>query len=385
LKNKPIRNLLIWSGVIVILILLILIGIEVYLRLTETHIIKTEEGGGILSVELDAEFLVEYTPRGRRLIPNSRVLIKNHRISGRDITMEINSLGFRDDELSPEKGSDELRILILGDSITWASYLQAEETFVERAEEYLRQSLPAHSVEVINAGVGDIGLKEEIDILEERGLEARPDLVVVSFYLNDSRPPWGFPGELGSRGWLRRHSLLAETIYKNLKLRSFIKEEGEDRLAWASPMNKMNWAGDRNTFLKLAALARYDWGAAWEENSWGVIDRELDRLKELSLKHGFEVAIVAFPVAFQVYADFVEDTPQQRIKQAVGERDFSFLDLLPYLRDYRKTHKDIYLDWCHPAAKTNDLIGNIIADFLFRDFPDLHREKSETVEKFRKI
>ena len=351
---------------IVIPVLLILIGIEVYLRLTETHIVKTEEGGGGLSVELDAEFLVEYTPRGRRLIPNSRVLIKNHRISHRDIKMEINSLGFRDDELPLEKGRNELRILILGDSITWASYLQAEETFVERAEEYLREALPVRLVEVINAGVGDIGLKEEIDILEERGLAARPDLVVISFYLNDSRPPWGFPGELGSRGWLRRYSLLAETIYKNLKLRSFIKEEGEDRLAWASAMNKMNWAGDRDTFLKLASLARYDWGAAWDENSWEVIDRELDRLKELSIKHDFEVAIVAFPVAFQVYADFVEDAPQQRIKEESRKRDFPFLDLLPHLREYRKSHKDIYLDWCHPAAKTNDFIGKIIAGLLFR-------------------
>ena len=366
LKNKTIRNFLIWFGVIVILLLLILLGMEVYLRLTETHIVKIEESEGLPSVELDAEFLVEYTSRGRRLMPNSRVLIKNHRISHRDIFMEINSLGFRDDELSPEKGSDELRILLLGDSITWASYLPAEETFVERAEEYLRQSLPDRLVEVINAGVGDIGLKEEIAILEERGLAARPDLVVISFYLNDSRPPWGFPGELGSRGWLRRHSLLAETIYKNLKLRSFIKEEGEDRLAWTSAMNKLNWAGDRDTFLELAALARYDWGAAWEENSWEVIDRELDRLKELSIKHGFGVAIVAFPVAFQVYAEFTEDIPQQLIREKTRNRNFPFLDLLPYLRKYRREHKDIYLDWCHPAAKTNDYIGKIIADFLVR-------------------
>jgi len=355
--------------VTVIPVLLILIGIEIYLRLTETYIIKEHPGGILPSVELDAEFLIEYTPRGRRLIPNSRILIKNHRISHRDIKMEINSLGFRDDELPDDKGRDELRILILGDSITWASYLPAEETFVERAEEYLRQSLPERSVEVINAGVGDIGLKEEIAILEERGLAARPDLVVVSFYLNDHRPPWGFPGELGSRGWLRRHSLLAETIYKNLKLRKFVRDQGEDRLAWTSAMNKLNWAHDRDTFLQLASLARYDWGAAWEDNSWKVIDRELDRLKKLAKKYDFEVAIVTFPVAFQVYADFIEDTPQQKIKAASVGRNFAYLDLLPYLRRYRSDHKDIYYDWCHPAAKTNDFIGKIIADFLFREFP----------------
>ena len=94
-------------------------------------------------------------------------------------------------------------------------------------------------------------------------------------------------------------------------------------------------------------------------------------LKELSLKHGFEVAIVAFPVAFQVYADFEEDTPQQRIKDEAREQDFLFIDLLPYLRKYRRDHRDIYYDWCHPAAKTNDFIGKIIAGFLFRVTPEI--------------
>jgi len=354
-----------WTGLILLGIIIVFFSLEIYLRLTETHIVREETDGIMPSVELDAEFLVEYTPRGRRLIPNSRVLIRNHRISHRDIRMEINSLGFRDEEISPEKAEDELRILTLGDSITWASYLQAEETFVERMEDYLSKSLPGRPVEVINAGVGDVGLKEEIDILEERGLAVRPDLVVVSFYLNDSRPPWGFPGELGNRGWLRRHSLLAETIHKNLKLRNFIKEHGQERLAWTSMMTKLNWAEDRDAFLKLASLARYDWGAAWEGDSWKTVNRELDRLKELSAEHDFKVAIVAFPVAFQVYAGFMEDTPQRIIAEEAGKRDFVFLDLLPYLREYRKSHNDIYLDWCHPAAKTNDFIGKTIADFIY--------------------
>ena len=98
--------------------------------------------------------------------------------------------------------------------------------------------------------MGDIGLREEIAILEERGLSLSPDVVVVSFYLNDSRPPWGFPGEIGRRGWLRRHSLLAETIYKNLKLRRWINEHGEDRLIWTEAMNRVNWKGDRAIFLR---------------------------------------------------------------------------------------------------------------------------------------
>ncbi|MDP8215136.1 MAG: hypothetical protein RAO92_08590 [Candidatus Euphemobacter frigidus] len=364
MNKKRFKLILLGGGIFLAAVMAMLFLFEICLRLSETHIIKESSGAGLSSVENDAEFLVKYTPRERRLVPNSRVLIKNHRISGRDIVMEINSLGFRDDELPPGKKEDELRILILGDSITWASYLEAEETYVERVEEYLQGALKDRSVEVINAGVGDIGLKEEIEILKEKGLVVEPDLVVVSFYLNDSRPPWGFPGELGRRGWLRRHSLLAETIYKNLKLRRWIKEQGEERLGWTTAMNELDWAGDRATFLQLASRARYDWGAAWQSESWEAIEREFRRLKALSKKHNFKVAVVAFPVAFQVYAKFVEDTPQNILRKKVAARGFYYLDLLPYIRAYRERERDIYYDWCHPTVKTNDYIGKIIADFL---------------------
>ena len=66
-------------------------------------------------------------------------------------------------------------------------------------------------------------------------------------------------------------------------------------------------------------------------------------------------------------AEFTEDIPQQLIREKARKRNFPFLDLLPYLRKYRRDHKDIYYDWCHPAAETNDYIGKIIAKFLFKE------------------
>lgn len=344
--------------------LLLLAGFELSLRLSRTRVVRPEKGRNSAIAEGDAEAFIEYTPRGRRLIPGSRVLIKNHRISGRDVLMEVNSLGFRDTELPDAKGADEFRILVLGDSITWGDYLPREETYVEAAESRLQQVLPSRRISVINAGVGDIGLKEEIDILEERGLKAHPDLVVVAFYLNDSRPPWGFPGELGAKGWLRRHSLLADTIYTNLKLRRFVREQGEERLGWTEAMQDLSWMGDREKFLRLAGQARFDWGAAWEETSWETVERELDRLQALAGEHGFRAAIAAFPNALQVYTDFLEDRPQNKMQALCAKRGIPFLDLLPPLREYHRVEKNIYFDWCHPTAKTSREIGRRLSSFL---------------------
>jgi lysophospholipase L1-like esterase len=360
-----VRRVFRWIAVQLAFLFLIALALEIYLRRTATHVVDEKEST-VLSRRflLSTEKLVRQTGKGRRLIPNAHVVIRNHGTSGRDVRMHINSLGFRDDELAPQKAEGEYRILVLGDSITWGDYIDAEEVYVERAQQHLRAALPGRKIEVINAGVGDVGLAEEIAILEERGLGVSPDLVVVAFYLNDSRPPWGFTGELGSRGWLRRHSLLAETVYKQLKVRAWLREGGEDRVRWANARTTMNWRASREELLKFAELARFDWGAAWDASSWELVDRELARLRALSERHRFRVAVVCFPVLYQVYADFVEDAPQRTMEAKARALGFEYFDLLPVLREHKT--ENLYFDHCHPREDANAMIGRAMAEFLLR-------------------
>jgi lysophospholipase L1-like esterase len=345
-------------GVYVLAVAAALAVAETYLRLRATSIVSRD--GTVL--EQNAGLLVRYSPRGRRLVPNAHVTIRNHYLSRKDVVMDVNSLGFRDAELPARKAAGELRVLALGDSITWADYLQADETWVERAQRRLAASMPARRVEVVNAGVGDIGLKEELDVLEEAGLAIQPDVVLVAFFLNDSRPPWGFPAEAGRPGWLRRHSLLADGLYRAAKLRGFVKRQGEERLGWIRQFPKLPWREDRAAFDRLVAMAKYDWGSAWTDEAWPVLGRELDRLGALAAEHRFTVAIVAFPVSFQVYARFLADEPQQRMAGEAAKRGFAFHDLLPLLR--RHADEDLFFDHCHPREQANELIGNEVADFL---------------------
>jgi len=146
--------------------------------------------------------------------------------------MDINSLGFRDREIPRLKQDNEIRILVLGDSITWGSALQAEGVFVERIEHYLGASMNDKVIEVINAGVENVGIRDEIQILEEKGLSTDPDIVILAFYMNDSGPSWGFTDELEGRGFLRKHSVFAEKIYRKILFRKWINERGENSFAW---------------------------------------------------------------------------------------------------------------------------------------------------------
>jgi hypothetical protein len=161
---------------------------EVYVRRTQSFIVAQQQNQRRLGfVEQNPGLLIRNTPRGKRLIPGAKVVIKNHWLNGRDIPVRINSLGFRGDEVTAEPRPGVPRILMLGDSITWGDYVRDEETYVRQTANALESTL-GYPVDVINAGVGDTGSLEQIDILEESGLRVHPDLVVLGFYLTTAAP-----------------------------------------------------------------------------------------------------------------------------------------------------------------------------------------------------
>jgi len=109
---------------------------------------------------------------------------------------------------------------------------------------------------------------------------------------------------------------------------------------------------------KLAYLARFDWGAAFQEDSWPIIDRLFGEIARLSDEYNCKVLIAAFPVSFQVYATYVDDAPQQRTAALAKTHGLEFFDLLPLLR--ANAGKPLFYDQCHPNVETNDLIGKAL-------------------------
>lgn len=314
---------------------------------------------------LDGNF-VRYLPGNkRRYIPNTKGIVRNHGISDLDVHIRINSLGFRGEELAAAKPGGETRILFLGDSITAADYLQEEDTFVVRVGRYLRKSIPDRNFKVVNGGLRDIGLTEAREILEEIGLKTHPDIVVVGFYLNDSRPSWGFANELGSAGFLRRNSVLVDLLYRKAVLRSWIEEHGEARFPGLKVYQDLNWRSDKRDFLELVSHFKYDWGAAWDKESWVKIEEEILRIKELARKHDFSLVIVSFPVAYQVYAEILADAPQREMRKICEKHGLPCLDLLPLFRSHNK--ENLFFDHCHPKERGNDLVGRAIAEFIQRE------------------
>lgn len=334
-------------------------------------VVRQIESGNPFRINSDRFYLIRETSKGKRLVRNAKVKILNHSLTNRDIEINTNSHGFRYPELESPKPSNEKRILFLGDSVTLNNYLPEEETFTAIAEKILNQGNAQAKIKLINAGVEDIGINEELEILKEDGMKIEPDIVVVDFYLNDSRPPWGFDEELGHPDWIRQHSFLAEWIYKRFQLSNWFKQTGRQRMRWVNDQFKYKWWLTEEEFMKLAQSASDDWGAGWDDQTWTIVEEKFRELKDLSIVNNFKVIVIAFPVSFQLRTNFVDDYPQTKLKQLADSNDFAFLDLLPTLRDdYQVSHsrgQELYLDQAHLTTYGNELAGKKIAEFI-RDF-----------------
>lgn len=135
--------------------------------------------------------------RGQRLAPNYDGWFAG-------VPVRVNSLGLRDDrEYRLDKAPNTVRILVLGDSVTFGHGAITENTYPRLLEQLLRTWRSDVDWQVWNAGVPGYNTSQELSHLLEVGPAFQPDLVVVGFYENDliGNQPVADPGRL--RGALR--------------------------------------------------------------------------------------------------------------------------------------------------------------------------------------
>lgn len=331
------RERLLFAALIGATVVATCVGLEIYLRLTSP--LQAAAGVG---------------PEPARKGGADRLLTVR-----REATIRRNRHGFRGEEIVLPKPHGEVRIVLLGDSIAFDNNVAEPDIYPTGVVRRLNER--GFRASVVNASANNIGIKEEVDLLEARGRAVEPDVVLLAFYLNDSRPPWGFPKEMEDKGFVRRHSVLANAVYTSIAFRRWLRAGGAEALGWVEAKDRLPWKSDRQALLELAALARYDWGAAWWPASWELVGSELDRLAALARGWNVRVAVAAFPVRYQVEADYVEDEPQRRILEEARRRGFEAFDLLPALR---KGPQGLYVDQCHLTRRGHDAIATAIATEL---------------------
>ena len=165
----------------------------------------------------------------------------------------VNSLGFRGAEVASPKPQGRLRIVIVGDSVTFGMGMGDAESFPAQLEHLLHEKFPGRDLDVVNLGVPGYDTRQEVTLLRRNLARLDPDVALVGFYTNDvpdviadesTNAPAGkrtvardrkigqiFHMDPTSPSWFDRYPLKSRLIY--LVARAINRWRGADQ--WGTP------------------------------------------------------------------------------------------------------------------------------------------------------
>jgi hypothetical protein len=137
----------------------------------------------------DPEMFEEDPVLLQRLRPSTRSTFES--VAGRR-SLRVNALGLRGPELG-KKGTEEIRILALGDSFTLGLQVDELDTWSARLSEHLSSQVGTQ-VSVLNGGMVGYGTRQAAHRLGELAEITQADAAIILFYLgNDLRDNQRYP------------------------------------------------------------------------------------------------------------------------------------------------------------------------------------------------
>lgn len=244
------------------------------------------------------------------------------------VEVKNNQLGFRERNFAMPKPVDTVRIMVLGDSLTWGTGLTTDERYSNLLEHLLLNRFPEKSIEVVNFGMSGGPTIVERDIADKYFEMVQPDLMIVGFCLNDPQPhpqDWSLEKEsFESSGWYQKFENLTETM------KSFGLVNLASRL--------------EPGILRLAEL----WGLvpSWSEaldrtynkgsKEWASFTKALEDIRDLSAAKGLHPPVLAI------------------LNQALKDGR---------AQDYRVVKNSIILDWYKQVSEAGRDLGLTVVDF----------------------
>ena len=179
-------------------IILLFSSIFVSIALTEVGI-RMLDPLGISNLEEMSRYHLDKIPDDSLIYKHKPGLKKVYQ----KVEVATNEIGLREKSLQ-EKQRGELRLLLLGDSITFGWGVTEEHTFSRKLEAILRMKLN-RNVTTINSGVGGYNTFQEYNFLKDYFDTLQPDMISLLYNSNDIQPIYP-PFDPWSKRSLRRKS-----------------------------------------------------------------------------------------------------------------------------------------------------------------------------------
>lgn len=345
------------------------------------------------------EFLgsvIQYDPTlGWSLTPGASLVSVD---SQRDFRyrIDVNSLGFRDREVDVKKPDGVRRVLVLGDSFVFGVGLKNEERF----SDMLQRMLP-DDVQVINCGVPGWGTDQEMLFYETSLRRLKPDLVLLTFLMqNDvvnnalagplievgtkprflcsgdgltmeaAVPPAKLSFGLRAKRWLRKSRLLL-FVKRRFDMREYRHHVEEDPRflthGYESHRHLSHWSV-------------YDMrGGDAIDDAWCVTERVLTRLAKDCRTDSAELMVLAFPSKPEVdepwraemmrrtgvdpaHVDFAQ--PYRKLEPLCAQLGVAYYYPIDTFRSAAGSDTLFFDHDAHPNARANALVASLLRDAL---------------------
>lgn len=254
--------------------------------------------------------------------------------------VEINSVGWRDKDYPLEKPDGAVRIMMLGDSLTfgWGANLQDVTSF--RLEEILN-ARGDRTYEVLNTGIGNTNTAMQSAYFVNEGYRYKPDIVVLNYFINDAEST---PG--------RKESFLVDNFYAAVFL------AGRLDTLFRSQFNRGDYL---DYYQALYQAAQPGWRAA---------KQAVDALAEFARTNGIRLVVVNYPELHQL-SPYPFQSETDLLKAHAEARQLPFLDLLPSVVQEEPRSLWVTPTDAHPNGLAAGHYATSLAAFLAQTYPEL--------------
>lgn len=181
---------------------------------------------------------------------------------------------------NPQKPAGTYRIAVVGDSFTFAPFMQFTDTFSYKLQQMLKVSGSPRSVEVINYGVPAYSTSHEIDTTQQ-ALAEGADLIILQITLNDpeikAHKPTGLTENMTDR-------------FGPLKLKGTIKAIARHWKTLGFVLTRLHNSRTHQAYTD------YFTGLFMEEKTWKPFTESMGRLVGLAKESKIPIVAVVFPL-----------------------------------------------------------------------------------------
>lgn len=262
--------------------------------------------------------------------------------------ISINSLGFRGTEISVGKNPNSVRILCIGDSVTFGSFVNNEDTFPAQLGEKLAHE--GVSVEAVNGGVGGSTIIDQKNFLR-KALVIKPDIVVLTFSENDIDD-------------LNKRVPIHITMASNRKLKSgiagFVYRSVRDTALFNFILLAKAWYSDIAT---PRAIAQGNIPNVEADNLWQSYETELREMADFLRAHSIHFLFAVFPSDHRIGKPLSPGNRLERVHRLAERNGIRTIDLLAPLEKSQLKSTELYLlpyDG-HPSRRAYEIVAQAMA------------------------